>query len=107
MGIRSTILFVCFLIPFLLGAQQKENELISSYKLAGSDAEKVKALGRLVEYYYINKLEKKADSVLQKQLLAAEISQDKELVFSTLFSNGISYIGSWASIETFDRSTKF
>jgi tetratricopeptide (TPR) repeat protein len=106
MRVLLTIVLTCLFSPSLY-AQPSEKQLIHAYQTAESDEEKIKSLGQLAEHYYVHKLEKKADSVLQKQLLIAEMSQNRELIFSTLFSNIILYIGSWSSMETFDRATAF
>jgi len=109
MKIIIVICFTSILIscPSLAQFSQKENDLISAYQRATDDAGKIDALGELAEYYYIYKLEKKADSILQLQLSIAEMSNNKDLIFKTLFSNAILNINSWTSIETFDRTTKF
>ncbi|HEY0355497.1 MAG TPA: tetratricopeptide repeat protein [Flavisolibacter sp.] len=68
---------------------------------------KISTLGELAEYYYAYRLEKKADSIHQMQLLVAHLSNNKELVLSALFDNSITHIGSWTSKETFDRILAF
>jgi tetratricopeptide (TPR) repeat protein len=74
---------------------------------ARDQASKVSALGELAELYYIFRSGSKGDSVLQKQLATAELSNNKELVLKVLFSNAIAHIESWTSSETFDRALLF
>ena len=85
----------------------KVSGFTQKFNNAKTDSAKVVALGELAEYYYIYRHEKKADSVLQKQLNIAELSHNKNLVFATLFGKSVSNISPWSSIETFARSMKF
>ena len=71
------------------------NKLVSNAENADSDSIKIRVLGELAEYYYAYRLEKKADSVQQKQLLIAQLSNNKDLVLSALFDHSITYISSW------------
>jgi len=86
---------------------QKLNLLNFQLQNATTDKEKVLALGALADFYYTFKLEKKADSIIQEQLSVAEASQDKDLMLATLFTNSVDNIGTWTSIETFDRTLDF
>ncbi|MEJ7912282.1 MAG: hypothetical protein WKF70_03950 [Chitinophagaceae bacterium] len=52
-------------------------------------------------------MKKKADSILQEQLSIAELSQNKNLIFATLFSDAVNNVGTWTSTETFDRTLRF
>lgn len=72
-----------------------------------SDSEKVAALGKLADYYYIFKLDKKADSVLNKQLLVAELSNNSNLILEALFGDAILDVGTTATSESFDNTIKF
>jgi tetratricopeptide (TPR) repeat protein len=108
MAIRLSIL-LCFFS--LLNASGQDalivNKLVIEAETAASDSIKIRVLGELAEYYYAFRLEKKADSVQQKQLLLAQLSNNKDLVLSALFDHSITHISSWTSKETFDRILAF
>jgi tetratricopeptide (TPR) repeat protein len=85
----------------------KESLLLDKVAKASTDSEKIAALNELAEYYYIFKLDNKADSVLRAELVIAEVSSNKDLVFQVLFSDVITNVGSWSSTESFDRTSAF
>jgi tetratricopeptide (TPR) repeat protein len=87
--------------------QAKESELIQKVNKAASDSQMVSALGALAEFYSVYRLDKKADSIYQKQLLTAQLSLNKNLVVATLFDNSITNISNWTTAETFDRILAF
>lgn len=72
-----------------------------------SDSQKVIALGKLADYYYIFKLERQADSILNQQLLIAELSNNSNLILQALFGDAILNISSTATSESFDKTIKF
>lgn len=72
-----------------------------------SDSQKVITLGMLANYYNIFYLNDKADSVLQKQLLTAEISNSSNLMLTALFGDAIENVSSSASSESFDKTMQF
>ena len=74
---------------------------------SASDSEKVIALGKLADYYYVYKLNRQADSVLHQQLLIAEHSDNTNLMLDVLFGDAILNIGSSASSESFDKTIQF
>jgi tetratricopeptide (TPR) repeat protein len=110
------ILFFSFLLfTVVVNAQFKEkagrlNDLVSR---AASDSEKVVALGNLGEFYYIYQLDREGDSILQKQLNIAEVSENKDLLLTVLFGSAINNIvstknvSSWRSKETLNRAIAF
>jgi tetratricopeptide (TPR) repeat protein len=85
----------------------REKELIQKVSFAGNDVAQIKALGELAQFYYIFRADNKGDSVLQKQLLLAEISNNKELILQTLFGDAINNIPTWSSKEAFDKALAF
>jgi tetratricopeptide (TPR) repeat protein len=87
--------------------QAKESELIQKVNKAQSDSQMVSTLGALAEFYSVYRLDKKADSIYQKQLLTAQLSLNKNLVVATLFDNSITNISNWTTAETFDRILAF
>ena len=108
MATRLSIL-LCF-FSFLHASGQDPlivNRLVNKAENAVSDSIRISVLGELAEYYYAYRLEKKADSVQQKQLLVAQLSNNKNLVLSALFDHSITHISSWTSKETFDRILAF
>lgn len=102
-------------ISFLLLAHQNNfaqfNKQIDSLCIicdkSTSDSEKVVALGKLAEYYFTFKLNKKADSVLHEQLLIAEVSGNSNLILQTLFGDAIVNIGKFAGNESFEKTLQF
>ena len=85
----------------------KVDSLLSIYKGAANDSDKVVSLGRLAEYYYIYHLDRQGDSILQEQLKIAEISQNKNLFLIVFFGKAVTSISNWSSKETFDRALQF
>ena len=72
-----------------------------------TDSEKVIALGKIADYYYVYKLNRQADSILNEQLLIAEHSNNSNLMLSVLFGDAILNIGSSATSESFDKTIQF
>ena len=72
-----------------------------------SDSEKVIALGKLADYYYIYKLNAQADSVLHEQLQIAELSNNNGLILEVLFGNAILNISPSTTSESFDKAVEF
>lgn len=72
-----------------------------------SETQKVLALGKLANFYYIFKLNAKGDSVLHEQILVAELSNDSALILQALFGEAILNIGPAASKESFDKTIRF
>ncbi|MGZ5189911.1 MAG: tetratricopeptide repeat protein, partial [Flavisolibacter sp.] len=85
----------------------KEKFLLNKVSVAGSESEKIDALNELAEYYFIFKLDKKADSILRTELAIAELSNNKDLIFQVLFSKAIMSVGVWTSAESFNRTETF
>jgi predicted nucleic acid-binding Zn finger protein len=74
---------------------------------SASDSQKVIAMGKLADYYYVYKLDRQADSVLHQQLLIAEHSNNSNLMLIVLFGEAILNIGSSATSESFDKTIQF
>lgn len=106
-------LLIAALLVLLHGAcvaqfKKKIDSLGNIYNKATTDSAKVIACGQLAEYYYIYQLDKQGDSLLQQQLKIAELSQNKNLVFTTYFGNAITNINNkWARNETIERALQF
>src|SRR5688572_24406353 len=81
----------------------KERELAQKVLLANNDVDKIKALGEQAQFYYIFRADNKGDSVLQKQLLVAEMSNNKDLIFQVLFGDAINNLPTWSSKVAFDK----
>src|SRR5688572_22430968 len=105
------LLLPLFLLLFLqfTHAQyfDKEKMLTDKVNKAGNDREKIAALGNLADFYYIYRAEKKADSILQKQFLLAELSHDQNLVLNTLFGEAVANMGNWTSMKNFENALAF
>ena len=72
-----------------------------------SDSQKVSSLGKLANFYFIFKLNSPGDSVLQQQLLIAELSNDSTLILQALFGDAILNIGESATSESFNKTVRF
>jgi tetratricopeptide (TPR) repeat protein len=108
MAARVLALLLCFSFFFCYSQNpQKVANLQRAIAAATTDTQRIATYGALAEYYYTYRLEKKADSLLQKQLSLAELSRNKELVLTTLFSSSINNLPNWTSIETFERAITF
>ncbi|MEO5984728.1 MAG: hypothetical protein ABIP80_04440, partial [Ferruginibacter sp.] len=103
------VLFILFFGVTHVHAQNEGRIKILEEKIAQAknEDEKVKTLSDLAEFYFNYKVESKADSLLQKALLIAELSSDKELVFRILFSNNIINLDAWSNANVFEKSKKF
>ena len=101
-----TILFVLFV--FLGEAQDRRylEFLDQKINVAKTDSERIYTYCELADYYSLFKLNAKSDSVLQRAFSIAQLSDDKELVLNSLFSNDIITINSWNSKETFEKLIK-
>ena len=108
MPLRLLILLSLFL-PGISFCQENQatQALTQNIQKAKNDADKIKALGVLADYYYAYRLEKKADSLLQQQILIAQLSDDRKLTLQALFDNSITSIPTWSNKETFDRALAF
>ena len=84
-----------------------EKELIQQLTKAKTDEEKVVVLGKLAELYSIYKNNRKADSILDKQILLAELAHQDELMLKTISGKAIDNIGGWSNKETFDHAIQF
>lgn len=74
---------------------------------ASSDSEKVDKLGKLAGYFYMFKLSRQADSVLQQQLLIAQLSDNKNLILNTFFGPAILNMGTSVEKGDFDNALQF
>jgi tetratricopeptide (TPR) repeat protein len=102
----AVLFFVCTIKGY--AQDPKKVRLLQDHiDKATNDSSRVVALGELADYFYIFKAEQKADSILQEQLTIAEISQNNNLIFATLFSNSVNNIGTWTTTQTFDRTLQF
>lgn len=102
------VVFFIFSQHICLSQFRKQIEELSAYsnKLT-SDSEKVIALGKLADLYYIFKLNQKADSVLNRQLLIADLSNNKNLILLALFDKAIMNITPTTATETFEKAISF
>jgi len=107
--LRRLQILGCFFLLLLSAAGQlpKEKELVTQLAQAQNDEDKVSALGNLAELYAIYKDNKRVDSILNKQMLLAELSQKEDLILKTVSGNAINLIGTWSSKETFNHTIAF
>ena len=114
MAVSPFMLKKLLIIPLLCALQlchsqisKKIDSLCAECNKATSDTSKVLAYGELAEYYSIFKLDTKADSILQLQLMLADLSNNESLLMSTLFSNTLSNINSATSSQSFENAILF
>jgi hypothetical protein len=104
---RLLLIFCLFVIKTSYGQfTDTEKRLIAKVENAANDSMLILALGDLSEYYFVYKAGKKADSVKQKQLVVAQLSNNKNLVLSSLFDNSFN-LTSWVNTETYERLMQF
>src|SRR5436190_7588247 len=98
MAARLLIIFLIFTSSGAFSQYfSKEKELVQKVTHAKTDEERITAMGDLAGFYYIFRAVNKGDSVLQKQLLLAEMSNNKKLIFNTLFSDAVNNFFDWSS----------
>ena len=102
-----TILLILFSFSSLAQDPGRLQYFEQKVNQSEKDGEKIVALANLAEYYSIFKLEVKADSILQKALLIAEVSSDKEHILKILFDNNITNLDIWSGTNVFERSGNF
>jgi tetratricopeptide (TPR) repeat protein len=104
-----TILFLFLIVSHCCSAQFKKqiDSLSAVSNRLGSDSEKVIALGKLADLYYTFQLNKEADSILNKQLLIADVSNNNNLVLLALFGNTITNINTSTTSEIFNKAIQF
>lgn len=105
---RSLIILLLsnILLPnFCIGQFRKQIDSLSVLcNKISSDSEKVISLGKLADLYYTFKLNDKADSVLDRQLLIADLSNNNNLILLALFDNAIINISPSTTSETFNKT---
>jgi tetratricopeptide (TPR) repeat protein len=106
---RKLLTLSFFLFVFFGKAQDQQYlELLKQkINIAQTDSARIFAYSELADYYSLFKLNAKSDSVLQRAFSIAQVSDDKELVLNSLFSNDIVTINPWNSTETFEQLIKF
>jgi len=102
------LLLFIFLQNICLAQFKKEfDKLCVLCKNSLPDSEKVVALGKLANLYYIYKYDRQADSVLHEQLQLADLSDNNNLLLIVLFGDAITNINSSTTSETFDKTVSF
>ena len=81
-------------------------QLSQKIKDAGSDAERIGYLTELAEYYSVFNLSAKSDSVLQKALMIAEVSEDKTVFVKTMLNKNLINLNSWSNEANFQKALK-
>jgi tetratricopeptide (TPR) repeat protein len=104
------IFIVWFIIsqnPCAAQFYKKADSLNQICDAAVSDSDKVIALGKLAQFYITYQMENQGDSVLQEQLHIAELSDNKDLVFATLFGDAITSVTRLTGKENYNRTITF
>src|ERR1035437_5954877 len=107
---RSLIILLLFIITqnFCFAQFKKQyDSLCVICKNSLSDSDKVVALGKLANLYYIYKYDRQADSVLHDQLRLADLSGNNNLLLIALFGDAITNISASTNSETFDKTVEF
>lgn len=107
---KVTCLSILFILALNCCRAQKIQQIDSLCRLckaAVSDSDKLTALHNLAKYFYRYKLNKQGDSVLNEQLIIAELSTNNSLVLKTYFDNPTLDITTWSASEDFDRNIQF
>ncbi len=102
-------LIIVFLLtaicPAINGQQYIEDSLLRSVNSSRSEVEKIKNLERLSDYYYANKNFTAGDSLIEKQIMLAESTLDRQQVLRALFANA-GYRSTGASTKDRSNNTK-
>lgn len=102
------ILLLLFSIHFCTGQLRKTiDSLATVCNKAISDSDKVLLLGKLADLYYTFKLNKEGDSILKRQFLIADLSNNNNLILTALFGDAISNISPSTTKEEFDKTIQF
>jgi hypothetical protein len=64
-----------------------ETELRNACNTAASDSERITRLDHLAQYYFSNSQFQKGDSVIERQIMVAEASQQRPLILRAYFNN--------------------
>jgi tetratricopeptide (TPR) repeat protein len=101
-----TILLLFIFVQDVCIAQFKKqiDSLSAVSNTIKSDSEKVITLGKLADLYYTFRLNEKADSVLDRQLLIADVSNNNNLILLALFDNAILKINPSTTSEIFNKT---
>lgn len=109
--VKSLLTAFCLLFITVLASYGRTDREIDSLtriiKKAKTDAERVYAMNDLANYYYKNKSYKQGDSIISRQLLLAELSNDNKLILKTYFDNLFTSISPWSTKENFQATIKF
>ena len=81
----AVLLLLCSI--FSRGQDFIEKNLINKYNSAKSDSDRIVQLGQLSEYYFANKDFIKGDSLIEKQIMLAEATLNKNLILIAYFGN--------------------
>ena len=85
---RTGLVIILTLSSFFLWGQDFiEKSLINKYNEARSDSDRILQLGQLSAYYFANKDFVKGDSVIEKQIMLAEATLNKNLIILAYFGN--------------------
>lgn len=85
---RTGLVIILTLSSFFLWGQDFiEKSLINKYNEARSDSDRILQLGQLSAYYFANKDFVKGDSLIEKQIMLAEATLNKNLIILAYFGN--------------------
>lgn len=105
--ITSLFFLLCFKSITFSQPDRKIDSLNSLLQKSVTADEKVAIYAKLAELYFIYQLDKKGDSILQKQLQIAEFSNNTDLILQALFGTAILNVSTYRSSESFEIALKF
>ncbi len=86
--IQAIVIFLLLLAPGIVHTQQDvEDKLIRNCAEAKNDSDYIVKMGWLSDYYYANKIFSKGDSVIEKQIMRAEATLNRNLILLAYFDN--------------------
>ena len=103
--LRNILIILFCQIPYACCAQDAAylTKLSDKISRAPNETEHIAALVELSDYYAVFNSGAKADSILQKALIIAEVSNDRNLFVKLLIDNTVSNLNSRSNKKTLDR----
>lgn len=81
------VILLCLCIFEQSFAQPEKEQLYKSIAQAKNDSTRIVFMGKLAGYYLLNRDEDKCDSVIEKRIMLAEASGNRNLIILSLFDN--------------------
>ncbi len=104
---RKISILIIILLKCIYAYPQDPQQILkfqTHFDNAKTDDDRITTLADLAEYFAVFNLNEKADSVLQKALNIAELSEDKKILQKILFNTSVTSFNLWSSQQTFEKS---